>query len=181
MLDDPGREAWLPTPTLLGTLDAPPDSVVLDFGTGTGRYALALAKERPDLHVVAYDVQPEMVEIVGTRAHEQQLDMLDATDDSSSLRPRAFDRILVVNVLHEIGDVEVARIASLVRPSGMALFVDWDGGVEREVGPPGDHVHSKAEAIERLARLGFASVRDLGMREMPNHYVLAAHPAEVVA
>ncbi|MHB8146666.1 MAG: class I SAM-dependent methyltransferase [Vulcanimicrobiaceae bacterium] len=177
MLDDPAREAWLPTPALLQILDAPQGSRVLDFGAGTGRYAIPLAELRPDLQVVAYDVQPEMVATVRTRALERGVQTLKATHDAAELAPHSFSRALVVNVLHEIGDIDVARIASLMQPDGVALFVDWDGGVSREVGPPNDHVHTKAEAIARLERLGLRNVCDAGTPHMPNHYVLRAHPA----
>jgi len=176
MLDDPAREAWLPTPALLHILDAPQGSRVLDFGAGTGRYAIPLAELRPDLQVVAYDVQPEMVATVRTRALERGVQTLKATHDAAELAPHSFGRALVVNVLHEIGDVDVRRIASLVQPGGVALFVDWDGGVTRDVGPPNDHVHTKAEAIARLERLGFTDVHDAGTSQIPNHYVLSAKP-----
>lgn len=177
MLDDPAREAWLPTPALLQILDAPQGSRVLDFGAGTGRYAIPLAELRSDLQVVAYDVQPEMVATVRARVLERGVHTLKATHDAAELTSHSFDRALVVNVLHEIGDVDVRRIASLLQAGGVALFVDWDGGVTRDVGPPNDHVHTKAEATARLERLGFTGVRDAGTPQMPNHYVLSAKSA----
>ena len=131
----------------------------------------------PDLQVVAYDVQPEMVAMVRTRALERGIQTLKATHDAAELAPHSFGRALAVNVLHEIGDIDVRRIASLVQPGGVALFVDWDGGVTRDVGPPNDHVHTKAEATERLERLGFTHVHDAGTSQIPNHYVLSAKPA----
>ena len=171
-LDDPQRESFLPTPVLIAALDAPHGANVLDFGAGTGRYAIALARARPDLHVVAFDVQPEMTAIVGRRAAEAGLSNIETVETDVARLPRAsFARILAVNVLHEIGDIDVRALGDLLGPGGYALLVDWDGGVPREVGPPADHVHTLAEARERLLRCGL-SAQSLGIAEFPNHYVL---------
>ncbi|MHB8592180.1 MAG: class I SAM-dependent methyltransferase, partial [Vulcanimicrobiaceae bacterium] len=131
-LDDPQRETFLPTPVLIAALDAPHGANVLDFGAGTGRYAIALARTRPDLHVVAFDVQPEMTAIVRRRAAEAGLSNIETVETDVARLPRAsFARILAVNVLHEIGDIDVRALGDLLGPGGYALLVDWDGGVPR--------------------------------------------------
>ena len=64
------------------------------------------------------------------------------------------DRVLALNVLHELGDQALGRLVSLMAPAGRAVFVDWNAEVERPVGPPRGHVFAPAEARARLVRLG---------------------------
>ena len=156
-LDDPARFDYLPPQELVALLDAPPGTVVIDFGTGTGTYALHWAKARPDITVIALDEQPEMLSIMKKKlsatpapnvkpclADEKGLDSLQS----------AAARILALNVLHEMGDAAIRQLSALLAPSGRVVFVDWNGGIERPVGPPRDHVHTPAEASARLKKLG---------------------------
>ena len=94
-LDEPEREGWLPTPTLLGLLEVAPGMRVLDFGAGTGRYALALAEQQTQIRVVAYDVQPEFLAIIAQRIAERGLANVRASDRVEG----RFDRIFALNVL----------------------------------------------------------------------------------
>src|SRR3989304_2758407 len=63
-LDDPARFESLPPAEVIDLLDAPQGACVIDFGTGTGTYAIELARRRPDLQVIALDEQPEMLELL---------------------------------------------------------------------------------------------------------------------
>jgi len=169
-LDEPEREGWIPTPALIELLDAPPGARVLDFGTGTARYALALARAHPDVIVVACDVQPEMLEIARQRAGDSRLANI-VVADSKSLPGAAYDRILALNVLHEIDDETLRGIASLVAPGGSVLVIDWDATVERPTGPPAEHTHAPGEAADRLIRAGLTSMERIGDARFPYHFI----------
>lgn len=168
----------MPARAILHALDAPPGARILDYGTGTGRYAIYVATERPDTTVTAFDVQERMLETARERAAERGLaNLAVAGPDPTSLPAGAFDRILAINVLHEIGDQDLRAWPALLAPDGFVLVVDWDAAVEREIGPPPDHAHSTSEALARLRQCGLRA-QALHTGEFPYHYVLRATPAQ---
>ena len=173
-LDDPARERWLPSSVIVALLRPRAGERVLDYGTGTARYAIAVARRHPEVSVVAYDVSEEMLAIARTRVRDAGLhNVAVAGPESSDLHPRWFDRILAANVLHEIGMEDLRRLGSLLRIEGFALVIDWDATVARDVGPPPEHVYSPDEALERLRDAGF-SAEIVVEPAFPYHYVLRA-------
>jgi SAM-dependent methyltransferase len=172
VLDDTARFAYVPPERLLDELALPQSGTLVDFGAGTGLYAIAVAQRRPDLRVVALDEQPAMLEHVRAAIARAGLANAEAADPPEVERLRgAADGVLALNVLHEVGDAALTELRDLLRPAAPALFVDWNADVERPVGPPRDHVYGTEEAVARLQAAGFAvDVRP----ELPYHFVLAA-------
>jgi cyclopropane fatty-acyl-phospholipid synthase-like methyltransferase len=173
-LDEPEREGWLPTAAMVELLDAPSGARVLDFGTGTGRYALALAQARPDVHVVAYDVQPEMLEIVRHRIAGSGYENFEVADWAAAQQRAPYDRILALNVLHEIDDDTLRRLAALVTAQGRVLVLDWDATIDRPTGPPAEHAHSPDEARDRIARNGLRIAERISDARFPYHFIFRA-------
>ncbi len=173
-LDDPSRFEYLPPDAILSLLDLPTGAFLVDFGAGTGAFAIRLAQARPDVSVVALDEQPAMLDRLRAKPQAHTLANLRAVlpDELPCLAGRA-DRVLALNVLHELGDAALASLAGLVAPNGFALFIDWNAEADRPVGPPRDHVYSPREAVERLERLGFTAQ---SLPSLPYHYVLRAKP-----
>ena len=177
MLDDPERESWLPTAAIVELLDVPAGSRVLDFGTGTGRYGVAFAQARPDVCVVAYDVQPEMLDIVRRRTAELGLKTFSAASWEETQARAPYDRIFALNVLHEIDDVTLRSFAPLLAPQGDVLIFDWDATIDRPTGPPAEHAHSPAEAQDRIARSGLQCVERIHDARFPYHFIVRASRA----
>lgn len=169
-LDDPERFRYLPVQDVLDLLGAPQGARVLDFGTGTGTYAIAIARLRSDLHVIALDEQPEMLALLRKKLEKEPLENVEPLLGSGESL-RAFDRILALNVLHEAGDEALRAIGSALESDGRVAFIDWNGDVERPVGPPRDHVYTRAEARKRLEALGFTVISE---RLFPYHYAIVA-------
>ena len=174
MLDDPEREGWLPTAALVELLAVPSGSQVLDFGAGTGRYGLALAQARPDIHVVAYDVQNEMLEIVRRRAADLRLENFTAANWEETQARAPYDRVFALNVLHEIGDDTLRSLAPLLAPHANVMIFDWDATIDRPTGPPAEHAHSPAEAQDRIARGGLRCIECIRDPRFPYHFILRA-------
>jgi SAM-dependent methyltransferase len=174
LLDDPARERWLPSNAVVALLRPRGGERILDYGTGTARYAIALARRHPEAEVVAYDVSEEMLALARTRVRDAGLqNVAVAGPESGELHPRWFDRILAMNVLHEIGMEDLRRLGTLLRIGGFALVIDWDATVARDVGPPAEHVYSPGEALERLREAGF-TVETVAEPAFPYHYVVRA-------
>jgi ubiquinone/menaquinone biosynthesis C-methylase UbiE len=175
LLDDPSRFGHLPPDEVFEMLAAPAGGRAVDFGTGTGTYAIELARSRPDLEVIALDEQQEMLDLLRAKPAAQKLSNLKAlhSNEITKLNGTA-DRVLALNVLHEVGDEALRAMAALLKPSGTVLVVDWNAGVERPVGPPRDHVYTVAEARERMERVG---LRIEGERMFKYHYSLVARGA----
>jgi SAM-dependent methyltransferase len=174
ILDDPERFAYVPPDTLLAELAPAPSATLVDFGAGTGLYAIAIAQRRPDLRVVALDEQPAMLQHLRSALERAGVANVEAVDPSAleALRGRA-GGVLALNVLHELGDAALDELRALLTPGGTALFVDWNAEAERPVGPPRDHVYRVDEAVRRLEAAGFTvEVRT----PLAYHFVLAARP-----
>jgi SAM-dependent methyltransferase len=171
-LDDPARFEYLPPEQVAELLDIPAGGTVLDFGTGTGTYALELARLRPDVEVIAFDEQPEMLDLLRAKpAAAEFANVKPALPEEMESYKGKIDRVLALNVLHELGDEALRNLRALLKPGGAALFIDWNAAVERPAGPPADHVYSPAEGRARLEEMGF-KVR--GERLFPFHYSVLA-------
>ena len=173
VLDDAERFAYLPPAEIVALLDLPPNAALVDFGTGTATYAVEIARMRPDVHVYALDEQEAMLEKARAKIEASALANVEAVGPGSTDPLRgAVDRVLALNVLHELGDDALRELRELLSAGGAALFVDWDAAADRPVGPPRDHVYDAAAASERLNGAGFTvTAADARFRY---HYALIA-------
>ncbi len=171
-LDDPSRFEYLAPSAVANLLDVPLGGALADFGTGTGTYALELAQLRPDVTVYALDELPEMLERLRSKLSAAALLNLKPmlAPEAAELIGR-MDRVLALNVLHELGDEALQQLAGLLKPDSFALFIDWNAAVERPVGPPTDHVYTPSEAKSRLEGLGWTILLE---RTFPYHYAFRA-------
>ena len=176
LLDDPERERWLPTARIVELLDAREGMRVLDYGAGTGRYTIAAARAYPNAEVVAFDIAQKMLDIIAARIAESGMrNVRTAGPEQSAIEPGSFNRAFGVHILHEIDDEHVEHVFQALEPGGSFLVVDWDRdrAAERAFGPPPDHVHTKAEALDRLCRAGFTPEL-LQTPEFPYHFAIRA-------
>jgi SAM-dependent methyltransferase len=121
---DPGEDlAVFEAHSLDGT------SNVLDFGAGTGQFALAAARRLG--HVTAIDVSPAMVAVLRERAEAARLANLDCVRGgflSYQHSGPPVDGVYTRNALHQLPDfwkaVALDRIGGMMRPGGVLRLRD---------------------------------------------------------
>lgn len=114
---------------------AGPGARVLDWGTGSGAIALALAQERPDLEVTGLDVSADALAIARANADRLGLAVeLHESDGFAALGGRRFD-VIAANPPY-LSEAELA---------GAPAELAWEPRGALVAGPRGD------EAIARLA------------------------------
>jgi SAM-dependent methyltransferase len=172
-LDDPARFAYLPIDDVIALVGAPEGSTVVDYGTGTGAYALPFAHRRPDLRVIALDVQPEMLALLRAKPEFALLRNLEPVERAPQSLYGEVARVFGINVLHELSDAALADIAALLGPGGSMVMVDWNAAVERPIGPPAERVYAPEEGRDRLIALGWHVAEQ---HLFPYQYALIAHP-----
>lgn len=177
VLDAPERERYLPTDALVALLELQGGETVVDYGAGTGRltFPVAVALRRGGV-VIAVDSSDEMLDHLRSRvAPGTDVVPTHVTDNAVPLADGAADRVLAVNLLHEVrGESAVSEMHRLLKPDGFALVVDWERGRPRKAGPPDELLYDIDEAESELAVVGFTVTR--ASLELPYHFALRATP-----
>lgn len=174
LLDSAERDAFLPDGTLVDLLELTGTETVLDYGAGSGRVALAAAGRLGDGKVIAVDESPEMLALLRERvADAVNIEVVAIHDNAVPLDDESVDRILAINVLHEVrGENALAEMHRLLSPTGLLLVADWDRERPSPPGPPAHLRYSRSEAAEECAAAGF-EVQPIDA-ELPYHFVLSA-------
>ncbi|QEC48246.1 class I SAM-dependent methyltransferase [Baekduia soli] len=177
VLDAPERERYLPTDALVALLDLQGDEIVVDYGAGTGRITIPAAHLlRDGGRVVAVDSSDEMLGHLRLRTTgNPNVTALHVADDAVPLPDASVDRVIAVNLLHEVrGERALAEMRRLLKPSGFTLVVDWERGRRRDIGPPDELLYDADGACRALGVVGLrATVAPI---DLPYHFALLAIP-----
>lgn len=153
---------WLPPAEVIAALAIRPGETIADIGAGTGYFALPMAAAAgPHGKVFAVDAQQEMLAHLRQKLSDggiQNIELVHAEADSTSLDDSTCSLVLLANVWHEFDDhAAVLREAKRVlKAGGRIAILDWRPDVEREAGPPLDHRISASNAVRDLELAGFA-------------------------
>lgn len=177
-LDRPERQQILPSDRLADLLALQGSETVVDYGAGSGVVTVVVVERLSKGVVYAVDESPEMIEHLAERlagAGLQNVVTHLIKDNSVDLENGIADRVLAVNLLHEvIGEGALPEMRRLLKPDGFLLVADWRSDVPREMGPPADVSLSPQEGRKLLEEAGFnVAAADV---DFPYHFVFVARP-----
>lgn len=130
-LDRPEREAEEAPSKAIAALQIQAGWVVADVGAGSGYYTTRLSRAvGPTGRVVATDLQPAMLDLVRDRIEHERLSnvtLVQGRADDPNLPEAAFDRILMVDVYHELASpqVFVRKLRAALKPRGRLVLIEF--------------------------------------------------------
>lgn len=138
-----------------------------DFGTGSGFYALALAKRVGDSgRVYAVDVQKDLLAKLANKAKEEHLGNVEVVwadidqVGGTKLQDSSLDAVVISNVLFQSENKNnlVLETLRVLQHGGEALVIDWSdsyGGL----GPHPDQVFKASDAESIFTKNGFGLLK----------------------
>ncbi|NJM76942.1 MAG: methyltransferase domain-containing protein [Acaryochloridaceae cyanobacterium RU_4_10] len=115
---------------LVDSLGLKPTDVVADIGAGTGHISLLIAPVIPQGKVLAVDVQPEMIEMLGDRiaqTRQTNIEPIQGTEEDPNLPPNSIDLAILVDAYHEFTyprEMMLGIVQSL-KPNGRVALVEY--------------------------------------------------------
>jgi len=176
VFDDPARDAWQKPAEVIRALKLSPDAAVADIGSGTGYFAVRLARALPQGRVYGADVEPDMVRFLNERAAKENLRNLSshlAADDDPKF-PAAVDLALVVDTYHHIPRRSryFERLRAALKPGGRVAIVDFR--LDSPTGPPPGARIAPETVKAEMERAGYRLAEEHGF--LPNQYFLVFAP-----
>lgn len=131
-LERPNREAEEKPSQIVNLLNLQPDDVVADIGAGTGHLSFLIAPLLPAGKVLAVDIQPEMLEIIGYFKQEKNINNVEpilATLTNPNLPPESIDLAIMVDAYHELAYPQevMTEIVKALKPGGRVVLVEYRG------------------------------------------------------
>ncbi len=176
-LDDPSRDAWQRPDAVVAALAIKPGQRVADVGCGTGYFTTRLLRATGESgHVLAVDVQQEMIDIVARRlaADERSRVTLRRSPPAQPLEATdAVDLAFCANTLYEVDDADMERfvksMADSLVPGGRLAVLEWKPQPMR-LGPPLAIRLSPARIRDLASRAGLTLSEDVDL--LPTHSLL---------
>jgi len=157
VFDDPARDAWQKPEKVVRALALAPNASVADIGSGTGYFAVRLARAVPQGQVYGADLEPDMVRYLNHRAMHENLPNLSshvAAPDDPRL-PKPVDLALFVDVYHHIGEREryFGNLRAALTPGGNVAIIDFKP--DSPAGPPARHRVAAEQVKAQMQRAGY--------------------------
>lgn len=129
-LDRDSRDMEEGTQLLVDSLGLKPTDVVADIGAGTGHISFLIAPAIPQGKVLAVDVQPEMIEMLGDRiaqTRQTNIEPILGTEKDPNLPRNSIDLALMVDAYHEFTYPRemMLGIVQALKPNGRMALVEY--------------------------------------------------------
>ncbi|MEQ1561224.1 MAG: methyltransferase domain-containing protein [Nitrospira sp.] len=146
-----------------------PGMDIADLGSGSGHYAIAVAKA---LHatgrVYAIDVQKDILTKLKNNASKEGLYNIEVIWGDiekplgTKLRDSSVDFALLSNILFQISDKNalLKEVKRILKPNGRVLVVDWSESFG-SIGPKPDVLVRKETAMDMFEKSGFHLDREI--------------------
>lgn len=173
-----GREGFAHPPRNVAALAIMPGMKIADFGSGSGAYVLAIAKElQGSGRVYAIDIQKDLLRRTKNEAEKAGFTNVEVlwgdleAENGSKIADDSLELVLISNLLFQVDDKRqvIAEARRILRPAGRLAIIDWSdsfGGM----GPTKEDVVAQSDVLT-LAR----SVELTFIKEFPagaHHYGL---------
>jgi predicted methyltransferase len=176
VFDDPARDAWQKPAEVIRALALPADAAVADIGSGTGYFAVRLARAVPSGRVYGADVSADMVKFLNERAGKEKLANLSShrAGDADPNLPTPVDLALVVDTYHHIPgrSAYFERLKAKLKPGGRIAVIDFR--LDSPTGPPREHRIPPERVTAEMEKAGYRLAA--GHDFLPSQYFLVFAP-----
>jgi ubiquinone/menaquinone biosynthesis C-methylase UbiE len=164
-LEAPDRADFFPVEKVLDAVGACGLLNVADIGSGTGYFALPLARRVAPGKVFAVDLSAELREVIRGKLTAADapanVELIDGDACRTGLPDASCDLIFLSAVWHEIGNRAAAlrEFLRIAAPNAKLAIIDWRPDGVRPPGPPLDHRIARAEVEKDLEAGGWSIVK----------------------
>jgi ubiquinone/menaquinone biosynthesis C-methylase UbiE len=107
----------------------PRDGTAVDVGAGTGTFAIALARRRPDVTAIAVDGDESILELARAKLGSERVDWRAGLANELPLEDESADTVTMSLVLHHLSPrtkrAALAEARRVLRPGGQLHVADW--------------------------------------------------------
>ena len=153
-------QGFLNPQEILKELELRKDMIAADFGSGSGGWAIPLAKRLTDGKIYAIDILEEPLSALKNKSGIEGIVNIETirsdieSENGSTLKDNYLDLVLITNLLFQVEDKKLVLAESkrVLKKGGKVLVIDWD--LKAPIGPEGKKI--SPEEVKKLAKeIGF--------------------------